>query len=81
MVYKRQAVGGVSNCQEKSREDYSDGAFTGRLAALDCGQVATVILIANSDADPSKVIVLLGSASSDADLNAIDNALNTFNLL
>lgn len=74
------AVGGVTNCQEKSREDYSDGAFTGRLAALTCGQVATVILIANSDADPSKVIVLIGSASTDADLNAIDNALATFNL-
>ena len=75
------AVGGVTNCQEKKRDDYSDGAFTGRLAALTCGQVATVILIANSDADPSKVIVLIGSAATDADLNAIDNALGTFNLL
>lgn len=75
--------GGVadSQCDESGRDDYADGAFTGRYAELDCGGVVGFLLVANPDADPNSIMLVAAAAASQADLRAIDEILASFNLL
>lgn len=69
------------DCAEVGRDDYSDGAFTGRFAELDCESVLGLLVVAVPDNDPSTVMIVAATAVSQADLRAIDEILASFNLI
>lgn len=71
------------DCTYDSRNDYSDPVFTGKYDLYtDCaGQGSVIIVLAAEPADASHAVVLLAQAITDADLEAVDQILNTFNVV
>lgn len=71
------------DCTYDSRNDYSDPVFTGKYDLYtDCaGQGSVIIVLAAEPADASHAVVLLAQAITDADLEAVDHILNTFNVV
>ncbi len=68
-------------CTSEGRENYDDGAFTGRFETLsDCGGTgATSIVVAAERADGSVGVLVVVQIVTDADLVALDEVLRSFN--
>lgn len=72
-----------SDCTYDSRNDYSDPVFTGVYDLYtDCaGQGSVIIVLAAEPSDSSYAVVLLAQAVTEADLDAVDQILATFNVV
>jgi serine protease Do len=70
-------------CTDAGIEDYDDGVYTGRFQTFtDCGGTSTVyITVAAVPSDESFTAVVAIAAVTDADLEALDQVLATFNAL
>ncbi len=75
------SVASSVDCTESNRADYSDPVFTGRYAEFDCETVLGLVVVAVPDNDPSKIVMVIATAASQADLRAIDEILALFNIL
>jgi serine protease Do len=71
------------DCTVGSRSDYEDPVFTGRFDIYtDCaGQGTVIAVVAAEPADQSFAVIIIGQAITDADLEALDHVLDTFNLV
>jgi serine protease Do len=71
------------SCTVGSRSDYEDPIFTGRFDIYtDCaGQGTVIAVVAAEPADQSFAVIIIGQAITDADLEALDHVLDTFNLV
>jgi serine protease Do len=71
------------SCTVGSRSDYEDPVFTGRFDIYtDCaGQGTVIAVVAAEPADQSFAVIIIGQAITDADLEALDHVLDTFNLV
>lgn len=71
------------NCTYDGRSDYDDPVFTGKFDLyLDCaGQGTVIVVLAAQPADQSYAVAIIGQAITDADLEALDHVLDTFNLV
>lgn len=72
-----------SDCTYDSRNDYSDPVFTGvyDLYTNCAGEGSVIIVLAAEPTDKSYAVVLVAQAVTDADLDAVDHILNTFNVV
>jgi serine protease Do len=72
-----------TDCTYDGRFDYSDPVFTGVYDQYsDCaGQGSVIIVLGAEPADRSYALVTLIQAVTDADLDALDHILNTFNVV
>jgi serine protease Do len=69
-----------ASCVSDGRSPYEDGAFVGELEAWFCGSgSAWVVVAANPIGQPDAMIVVGVVAVTDADLEALDEVLYTFN--
>jgi serine protease Do len=70
-------------CTSEGRFEYDDGLYTGEYDRYtDCGGVGTVyIVLAAAPEDRSFTVVVVGQAVTSADLDAIDQALATFQVV
>lgn len=68
------------SCEATGREDYDDGLYTGKMDVWDnCGGNGTVFVnIAAVPEDRSFIILVQVQIVSDADLDALDQAINSF---
>jgi serine protease Do len=73
----------TDGCTYDSRTDYEDPLYTGAFDLyIDCGdQGAIIAVVAAQPADQSHGVVVIGQAITEADIDAIDNVLNTFNVV
>lgn len=71
------------DCTYDARYDYEDPVYTGRYDLyVTCGdEESVVIVVAAQPADASYAVILLAQALTDADLEAVDHVLNTFNVV
>lgn len=71
------------DCTYDGRSDYEDPAFTGKFDLyLDCaGQGTVIAVVAAEPADQSFAVIIIGQAITDADLEALDHVLDTFDLV
>jgi serine protease Do len=71
------------SCTYDSRTDYSDPVFTGQYDLyVNCtGVGATVIVLAAEPADRSYAVVIIAQLITSADFDALDQVLNTFNVV
>lgn len=69
-------------CVSEGRVDYDDGVFTGRYESYaDCGGTgAKTIVVAAFDEDGTYGVLVAVQVVTDADLVALDEILNTFDL-
>lgn len=72
-----------ADCTYDSRNDYSDQVFTGvyDLYTNCADQGSLIVVLAAEPADRSYAVVLVVQAVTDADLDALDQILNTFNVV
>jgi serine protease Do len=72
----------TTECTSEGREDYDDGAFTGRFDTYShCGgTTATSIVVAAHPADGSFGVLVAVQVATDADLVALDEVLRSFNV-
>jgi serine protease Do len=73
----------TGDCGYDGRYDYNDPIFTGVYDLyVDCaGQGSVIIVLGAEPADRSFAAVVVVQAVTDADLDALDNVLNTFNVV
>ena len=71
------------DCTSQGRNDYDDGFFVGQYEAFtDCGGSSTqYYVIATTSADGAYGVVVAVQVVSDADLEALDNVLASFNIV
>lgn len=71
------------DCTLDGRYDYEDSKYTGAYDLyVDCGGVGSVIIVlAAEPADGSHAVIILGQAITEADLEAMDTVLDTFNVI
>ena len=72
-----------TDCTYDGRFDYDDSVFTGVYDQYsDCaGEGSVIIVLGAEPADRSYAMVVLVQAVTDADLDALDHILNTFNVV
>lgn len=72
-----------ADCTFDGRSDYEDPIFTGRFDLyINCaGQGTVIAVVAAEPADQSFAVIIIGQAITDADLEALDHVLDTFNLV
>ena len=72
-----------TECTYDGRSDYEDPLYTGVFDLyVDCGgQGALIAVVAARPADDSHTVIILGQAITDADVEALDNVLDTFNVV
>ncbi len=70
-------------CVLDGRYDYEDAIYTGAYDLyVDCDGIGTVIIVlAAEPADGSHAVLILGQAVTEADLEAMDKVLDTFNVV
>ncbi|WP_448810990.1 S1C family serine protease [Agromyces bauzanensis] len=69
----------AQGCTSAGREPYDDGLYTGVWEIFTgCGGQATYVVIGANDYDGTHTIVFTGQAITDADLDALDQAIGTF---
>ena len=70
-------------CTYDGRTDYEDPLYTGAFDLyVDCGDQGAIIAVAAvKPEDKSHGVVIIGQAITEADIDAIDNILNTFNVV
>jgi serine protease Do len=73
----------TGDCGYDGRYDYNDSIFDGVYDLyVDCaGQGSVIIVLGAEPADRSYAAVVVVQAVTDADLDALDNVLNTFNVV
>lgn len=73
---------GPADCRSEGVDDYDDGAFRGRYEVfVDCGGTDTVsFVVAATSADGSIGVVVMVQVVTEADLEALDTILATFDL-
>jgi serine protease Do len=71
------------SCEDQGRSDYSDAIYTGKFDFFaNCGGIGTyAVVVAAQPADANHMVVIIGQAITDADLDALDQVLNTFNVV
>ncbi len=76
------AVSCPDDCTDDGVFDYEDPVFTGQYQLwLDCGGGSSdIVVLAAQSNDESATVMVATQIFSDADLDALDQALNTFNL-
>lgn len=72
-----------SDCTYDGRYDYEDPVYTGKYDLyVDCaGEGSVIIVLSAEPADKSYAVILLTQAVTDADLDAVDHVLDTFNVV
>ncbi|MEZ4517504.1 MAG: hypothetical protein R3C44_11960 [Chloroflexota bacterium] len=72
-----------ADCTYDSRSDFEDPIFNGKFDLyVDCpGSGSLIAVVAVEPADQSYAIMIIGQAITDADLDALDHVLDTFNLV
>ncbi len=73
----------TSECTYDSRSAYEDPVYIGAFDLyVACGdQDALIVVLAAKPEDQSHVVVLIGQAVTEADIDALDHALDTFNVI
>jgi serine protease Do len=73
----------TADCTYDGRFDYSDPVYTGVYDQYSncAGQGSVIIVLAAEPADKTYAVVILIQAVTDADLDALDHILNTFNVV
>jgi len=76
-------LAGSDDCVSAGRQDYEDGVFSGRYESFtDCGgSDAGVVVVAAFPEDGSYGVLVAVQVTSDADLAALDEILNTFDVI
>jgi serine protease Do len=72
-----------SDCALDGRYDYEDPVYTGRYDLYtDCaGEGSVIIVLSAEPADKQHTVLVLLQALTDADLDAVDHVLDTFNIV
>ncbi len=72
-----------TDCTYDGRFDYSDPVFTGRYDQYSncAGQGSVIIVLAAEPADKTYAVIVEVQAVTEADLDALDHILNTFNVV
>jgi len=72
-----------TDCTYDGRFDYSDPVFTGRYDKYSncAGQGSVIIVLAAEPADKTYAVIVEVQAVTQADLDALDHILNTFNVV
>lgn len=68
-------------CTSEGREPYEDPVFIGQVDYWACGQAVYVSIAANPGGSPDALVVIGVVAVTEADLEALDQIVNTFNFL
>ncbi|MFN2134698.1 MAG: S1C family serine protease [Candidatus Promineifilaceae bacterium] len=73
----------TDGCTLDSRNDYEDSIYTGVFDLYnDCGDAGSIIIVlAAKPADNSHAVVIEAQAITDADIDALDHVLDTFNVV
>ncbi len=72
----------TGGCTYYGRESYQDPVFTGEYDIyINCGGSSTVVVLAAYPDDGSYIIIVQFLAVADRDFTALDEVLNTFNVL
>jgi serine protease Do len=70
-----------ADCVDQGRSDYDDSVFTGKQQVFVCQDTSlAVLVVASPNANPSAKVLVGVQAVSDADLEALDQVLNSFNV-
>jgi serine protease Do len=72
------AVEGGLDCQGAQRADFADDRFSGRYLTAKCEKTLAVVAIVSRPGDQNKALLVIAQAASEADLEAIDRVLSTF---
>jgi serine protease Do len=67
-------------CEDLGRDDYADAVFAGRQQVWSCGASLVVVLSVKPAGNPDVLVVVAMQAQTEADLEALDNIILTFNL-
>lgn len=72
-----------TDCTLDGRYDYEDPVYTGRYDLYtDCaGEGSVIIVLSAEPADKQHTVIILLQALTDADLEAVDHVLDTFNVV
>jgi serine protease Do len=70
-----------AGCTPEGREPYEDPVFLGQVDYWACGQAVYVGIAANPAGNPDALVVIGVVAVTEADLEALDEIVNTFNFL
>jgi len=72
-----------TDCTYDGRFEYADPVYTGVYDQYSncAGQGSVIIVLAAEPADKTYAVVILIQAVTDADLDALDHILNTFNVV
>lgn len=73
----------TDGCTYDGRSDYEDPVYTGAFDLyVDCGEAGSIIVVlAAKPADNSHAVVIEAQAVTDADVDALDHVLDTFNVV
>lgn len=72
-----------AECTYDGRTDYDDSVYTGAFDLyIDCGESDSIIaIVAAKPGDNSHAVIVEGQAITDADIEALDQVLKTFNVV
>ena len=75
-------IAAPTDCTSQGRDDYDDGFFVGQFEVFtDCGGTGTQFyVVASTSADGAYGVLVAVQVVSDADLEALDNVLGSFNI-